>query len=299
MITVITPGPLATIQDLGRPGLAHLGIGRSGAADRVSHRRANALVGNVEDAATVEMTLGRLRVRFESRTTIALTGAACVLKLDGLIIPNEAPVTVAAGQELRVGPPSSGLRTYLAIARGIDVPPVLGSRATDMLSGLGPPKLAAGDHLAVGAAIRDDDNPNRKYGPGAGQGARLAAGPPPDPRSPLTIIAGPRSDWFTDDAQQTLCTATWTVSADTNRVGARLTGPALERSVRRELPPEPMVVGALQVPPKGQPILFLADHPVTGGYPVIGVVIEADLPRAAQLRPGQPVHFRRAVTSWC
>ena len=282
MITVIAPGPLATIQDLGRPGLGHLGIGMSGAADRPAHARANALVGNEPDAATIEMTLGRLRVRFESATTIAFTGGLCVLKLDGVQIPAEVAVDVLAGQELRVGAPSSGLRSYLAVAGGIDVPSVLGSRSTDTLSGLGPPRLASGEVLPVGPsrpAPRPPSPPSTRARP---EGDRV----------PLTVWPGPRDDWFTPGALETLCAATWTVTPDTNRVGARLSGPTLDRTIARELPSEGMVTGALQVPPNGQPILFLADHPVTGGYPVIGVVTDADLSRAAQLRPGQTLRFR-------
>ena len=277
MITVLAPGPLSTIQDRGRPGLAHLGIGASGAADRDSHDLANALVGNRDDAATIEMTLGRLRVRFETAAAIAVTGAGCPLKLDGSLVPAGELVRVLAGQELRVGAPSSGLRSYLAVAGGIDVPTVLGSRSTDTLSGLGPAKLSPGQVLALGP-LPPAQRPTRPT-------------PRLDDDRPLTVIPGPRNDWFDPAALETLCRATWTVTPDTNRVGARLTGPALERSINRELPSEAMVAGALQVPPNGQPILFLADHPVTGGYPVIAVVTEADVSRAAQLRPGATVAF--------
>ena len=207
---------------------------------------------------------------------IAVTGAGCPLNLDGNLVPAGELVRVLAGQELRVGAPSSGLRSYLAVAGGIDVPTVLGSRSTDTLSGLGPAKLTPGQVLALGPL------------PPAPRPTRPSS---PVDDGPLIVVPGPRDDWFQPSACETLCRATWTVTPDTNRVGARLTGPALERSIIRELPSEAMVAGALQVPPNGQPILFLADHPVTGGYPVIAVVTQSDVCRAAQLRPGATVTF--------
>ncbi|RXS88409.1 biotin-dependent carboxyltransferase family protein [Streptomyces sp. TM32] len=282
MIEILRPGPLTTVQDLGRPGHAALGVGTGGAADRGSLRLANRLVGNAESAAALELTCGGLTARCHTPTTLALTGAPCPAALDGRQIGMNGPVHAAAGQELTVGFPTRALRTYLALRGGIDVPPVLGSRSTDTLSGIGPAPLSAGASLSTGtAALRfppTDFAPRREF---------------PD-RPVLHLVPGPRDDWFAPEALTTLCADAYEVTADSDRVGARLAGPLLERAIHHEMPSEGMVRGALQVPPNGQPVLFLADHPVTGGYPVIAVVHDADLDQAAQLRPGQTVRFRPA-----
>ncbi len=277
-MTVISPGPLSTVQDLGRPGFGYLGVGRSGAADRRSLRLANHIVGNDKSAAAIEMTLGRLRARFERDAVLALSGAPCEFRIDGAPGRMNTATKLLAGQELRVGAPSTGLRTYLAVQGGIDVPPVLGSRATDTLAHLGPQKLSAGMVLPLGLAT----GPTSEVDPPAD----LEAEPV------LTVIAGPRDDWFTPGALLTLCAATWSVTVDADRIGVRLAGPVLSRSRTAELPSEPMVTGAVQVPPSGQPIIFLADHPVTGGYPVVAVITGADTDLAGQLRPGQHLRFR-------
>jgi biotin-dependent carboxylase-like uncharacterized protein len=279
MIEVLRTGPLATVQDLGRPGLAALGVGASGAADRRALRLANRLVGNPDGAAAIEVTLGGFAARFDALTRVAVAGAPC----RGVAM--HAPLYLPAGGELRMGPAEAGLRTYLAVAGGVDVPAVLGSRATDTLARLGPERLREGDRLPVGRAG------------GEGPGVDAAPVPPPDPDPVLRITPGPREDWFTAAALRALAETAWEVTSDADRVGIRLDGPRLERRAdcaERELPPEGMVEGALQVPPSGRPVLFLADHPVTGGYPVVAIVRAADLPAAAQVRPGATVRFRRA-----
>ncbi|TDB95974.1 biotin-dependent carboxyltransferase, partial [Nonomuraea longispora] len=187
------------------------------------------------------------------------------------------PFWVPAGAELRLGTPAWGLRTYLAVRGGIAVEPVLGSRSTDSLSELGPEPLRAGTLLPVGP-------------PGGDIVADLAPLPGPRP-AVLRVLPGPRDDWFTPEAPAALCAGPYVVSQDSNRVGVRLSGPELVRAKEGELPSEGMVAGAVQVPPSGQPIVFLADHPPTGGYPVIAVVTAADLAVAAQLRPGDEVRF--------
>ncbi|NRQ31057.1 biotin-dependent carboxyltransferase family protein [Nonomuraea sp. NN258] len=281
MIEVLAPGPYATVQDLGRPGYAHLGVPRSGAADPVSLRLANRLVGNPEDLAGVELTFGGARLRFPAGAWIALTGAPLgVLTGARVAAGMGVPCWVPAGAELRFGVPRWGLRTYLAVRGGVAVEPVLGSRSTDALSGLGPPPLRAGTLLPVGPVAGLADIP-----------VDLAP-PPGPPPAVLRVLPGPRDDWFTSGALESLCAAPYEVSQDSNRVGVRLRGPELTRARRGELASEGMVTGAIQVPPSGQPIVFLADHPPTGGYPVIGVVRAADLPIAAQLRPGDRVRFR-------
>ena len=285
MMEVLSPGPLTTIQDLGRPGHAAIGVGASGAADRGSCRLANRLVGNPEDAAALELTYGGLRLRFSAATTLALTGAPCPVTVDDRAAGMDSPIPVRAGQQVVVGLPTEGVRTYLAVRGGIDVLPVLGSRSTDLLSGIGPEPLKSGMRLPIGRCF--EDFPNVDIAPRRGDRGRDSLGP-----AILRVLPGPRDDWFLPEALDTLAAAAYVVTNESNRVGARLDGPALKRSVYEELPSEGMVSGALQVPPNGRPILFLADHPTTGGYPVIAVVVAPDLDRAAQLRAGDAVRFR-------
>ncbi|MFC4061120.1 biotin-dependent carboxyltransferase family protein [Planomonospora corallina] len=283
MIEVIAPGPYATVQDLGRPGHGHLGVPRSGAADAPSLKLANRLVGNPEGAAGIELTFGGAVLRFRHGAWTALAGAPCPVALTGARrgAPGmHAPFWVPAGGELRVGTPPAGLRTYLAVRGGVDEPPVLGSRSADSLSGLGPAPLAPGRVLPVGPTgglppITVDAAPARGQAPDA-----------------LRVLPGPRDDWFAPGALAALCAQPYEVSQDSNRVGVRLLGRPLERARGGELPSEGMVAGSLQVPPDGRPIVFLADHPPTGGYPVIAVLAAADLAAAAQLRPGDRVRFR-------
>lgn len=279
MIEVLRAGPLTTVQDLGRPGLAHLGVGRSGAVDRPSLRLANRLVGNAEGAAALEATLGGLVLRFHAATTVSLTGAPCPVRVGGRERDLHAPVAVAAGEVLELGMPRAGVRTYVAVRGGLDLPPVLGSRATDVLAHLGPEPLRDGDRLAVGAPT--------------GPGPAVDVAPVRALRSEpvLRVVPGPRADWFVPAALEVLGTGRFEVTAASDRVGVRLAGPALERSRVEELPSEGLVEGAVQVPPDGQPVVFLADHPVTGGYPIVAVVHPDDVPVVAQLRPGQPVRF--------
>jgi biotin-dependent carboxylase-like uncharacterized protein len=282
VLVVLATGPLATVQDHGRPGWAAIGVPRSGAADRASAALANRLVGNRTEAAVVEVTAGGLRVRAERTVLVAVTGAPAPVSVDGLPGPANAPLTLRAGAELALGVPPVGLRSYLAVRGGIDVPPVLGSRSTDLLSGLGPPRLAAGHRLPVGALTAGE--PVVDVAPVRG----------PGPRPVLRVLHGPRRDWLADSAWVALVREEWSVSVDSDRVGLRLAGPRLHRAREHELPSEGLVPGAVQVPPDGTPVLFLADHPVTGGYPVLAVVVTEDLPAAAQLRPGDPVRFRPA-----
>ncbi|MDH6226937.1 biotin-dependent carboxyltransferase family protein [Streptomyces sp. MJP52] len=281
-LEVLAAGPLATVQDLGRPGLAAVGVGLSGAADRGSLRLANRLVGNEEGAAGVEATFGGLSVRALRAVTVAVTGAVCPLTVGAM----NSVVHLAAGQRLTLGTPTAGLRSYLAVRGGIAVPAVLGSRSRDVLAGLGPAPLAAGDVLPAGPA---------PAAPPCVDLAPVAAVPPERGEVVLRVRPGPRDDWFAPGAVRELLSAAWTVGAASDRVGMRLDGPVLPRAVEGELPSEGMVPGALQVPPGGRPVLFLADHPVTGGYPVIAVVLRDDLDHAAQARPGSTLRFTGAA----
>jgi biotin-dependent carboxylase-like uncharacterized protein len=270
-LEVVRAGALTTVQDRGRRGYAHLGVPGSG----------NALVGNVPDAAGLEFTLTGGVLLARGPVTVAVTGAPPRrLRVGGRTVGYGTAVAVAAGETIEIGAARAGLRTYLAVAGGIAVAPVLGSRSTDVLAGLGPPVVRDGVLLPVG---------------------RAPAGPPPslEPVAPpvlagavvLRVWPGPRLDWFTDAARETFFAAEYVVSPLSNRVAVRLTGPPLERARSGELPSEGLVLGAVQVPASGEPLVFLADHPTTGGYPVLGVVDAADLPTLAQCRPGRAVRF--------
>ncbi|MFT4218727.1 MAG: urea amidolyase family protein [Micropruina sp.] len=282
-LTVLVTGPLTLPVDEGRPGYAALGVGASGAADRASYRLGNRLVGNPPGLPSLEITMGGLAVRAEETCLIALTGADCAPVVDGRRVTHGGPVYLRAGQELRLGLPTAGLRTYLSVAGGFDVPLVLGSASTDTLSGVGPSCLYAGDTLAV----RRPEAPSF-----------LTVESTPHPLLPdaellLDVLPGPRADWLAEPSA--LVRQQWRVSDRSDRVGVRLLGDALARhpSVSgRELPSEAMVRGGIQVPPDGRPVVFGVDHPVTGGYPVVGVLTEAASDLLAQARPGDRVSFR-------
>jgi biotin-dependent carboxylase-like uncharacterized protein len=280
MLEIVRPGPLTTVQDLGRPGYAHLGVPPSGALDRPSAEAANRLVGNPITAALLEITLGGLTLRPSTDVEIALAGAPGPLRIAAEDAPVGEAITVRAGQLVEVGTASAGVRRYLAVRGGIEVAPVLGSRSRDTLSGLGPDPLRSGDLLPIGSA----------------GGVREAIEDAPVEGGPIMLRAllGPRDDWFTDP--MVLARGAYRTSPLSNRVGARLTGPALTRVNAAELPSEGLVTGAVQVPADGQPLIFLNDHPTTGGYPVIAVVEPADLPLIAQARPGTEVRF--TLTRW-
>lgn len=303
-LEILSPGPQALIQDLGRPGLGDLGVSPAGAADTASARQANRLVGNLPTDAVIETVLGGLAVRARGELTVALSGAATAAEIHGQGIslgrgrqaPMHTPFPLHDGESLHLDVPEAGLRTYLAVRGGIEVPPVLGSRSTDLMSGIGPAPLAAGIVLPIGAVdtARAVGQPEPTTLPEDVVSARE------NRPVVLRITSGPRHDWFTDDSRASLTRQTWTVTAESNRIGVRLeagqpgsgtAGAPLERARTGELPSEGVVAGSLQVPPSGLPVLFLADHPVTGGYPVIGAVIPEDLPVAAQLPPGTALRF--------
>jgi len=278
-LAVVRSGALTTVQDQGRPGHAHLGVPRSGALDAPTAALTNRLVGNPSESAVLETTLNGCALRPRSAITVAVAGAPCPVTVDGRPAAWGAPVRVPAGALLDVGHARAGLRSYVAVSGGVAVEPVLGSRATDLLSGLGPPPLTDGTVLPLG-------RPDTLH-------ARVDVVPHTAPPTELVlrVTPGPRDDWFTASALRTLTTSTYRVSSASNRIGLRTEGPSLERAVSGELPSEGMVLGAVQVPPDGSPVVFLADHPATGGYPVIAVVRAGDLPAAAQAVPGTPVRF--------
>lgn len=276
---------LVTVQDAGRPGFAHLGVPRAGWLDEPAALLANRLVGNHPGAAVLEVTIGSVAVRAEDPVWMAVTGARSPVSVDGRAVAFAEAVRLPAGGVLRVDPPETGARAYVAAAGGIAVDPVLGSRSTDTLAWVGPPPVAAGQRLPLGASTGEPHALDTPRAPVAGA---------------LRLLPGPRADWFEEDPVEHLAGRVggggWSVAADSNRVGLRLEGAPLRRHPAyegRELASEGTVLGAVQVPPSGQPVVFLADHPVTGGYPVAAVVHPADLWICGQLRPGERVRFRR------
>lgn len=288
-LEIITPGLQSVLQDLGRAGQTGQGVAASGALDRGALRAANRAVGNRSDMACVEVVLGGLSFVCHGRTVIAVTGAQTPLTIttaSGLQWHpgNYQPVELDDGDHVSLGSPKAGLRSYLAIRGGFDVAPVLGSLSTDTLAQVGPAALAAGDRLPFAAPV-------------AGRSVSLSEAPAfelPGAGDIVTldIVMGPRSDWFTQEALERLSSQLWRVTAQSNRVGIRLTGERpLERSQHQELPSEGTAVGAIQVPASGQPVLFLADHPLTGGYPVIAAVVSHHLDLAGQIPANARIRF--------
>ena len=275
-------GPLTTVQDLGRPGLASLGVPESGALDPRALKLANRLVGNPEGAPGLEVTFGGLRLTARRPVVLAVTGAPVSVTVGRAGAGLGCAVSVPAGATVQLGSPRYGVRSYLAVRGGVLADRVLGSASTDLLAGIGAP-LADGDDLDVGAPP-DTDVPVVDAVP---------LSTPTGEELVLRVVLGPRADWFTDEAVELLLDSEWTVESRSNRIGIRLTGPVLEQRRKRELPSEGTIAGSLQVPHNGQPTLFLADHPITGGYPVIAVVHTADLSRLAQARPDQTLRFRQ------
>lgn len=281
-IEVIRPGPLTTVQDLGRPGHAHLGVPRAGAVDRDALRLANRLVGNAEGAAGLECTLAGPALRFADSAVVAVTGAAVPVSVDGEEFEVNAAIDLPPGAVLDVGTATAGLRPYVAVRGGIEAEPVLGSRSRDTLSALGPEPLAQGDRLEIGEP--------------AGPRPAISVAPvaPPASGATVRVTPGPRADWFGPEAHELLTAATWEVANESSRSGARLNGPPLPRLRDEELRSEGLVEGAVQVSHSGLPMIMLADHPTTGGYPVIAVVAGEDIPKVAQARPGQELRFKAA-----
>ncbi|MCU1681556.1 MAG: allophanate hydrolase [Amycolatopsis sp.] len=280
-VEVLATGPSALIEDLGRPGHAHLGVPPSGALDAPALRLANRLAGNAEAAAGIEALLGGLTIRARTSCTAAVTGPAVSVRVDEREVGSHTPVHLSAGQTLTIGTPGRGLRCYLALSGGIKADADLGSRSRDVLSELGPPPLSAGDVLPLGDAL----------GVPTGLDVLVPAAAPAELEVP--VLLGPRDDWFDSPAQA--LRGRWTVTSESNRVGLRLAGHALTRSTdyrESELPSEPLVTGAIQLPPSGLPVVFLADHPTTGGYPVIAVVRRGSLAALGQARPGTNLWFQ-------
>ncbi|MDX6277577.1 MAG: hypothetical protein QOJ72_1705 [Nocardioidaceae bacterium] len=282
-LVVEQPGLLSLVQDRGRPNLGDLGVSPSGAFDRTALRQVNVLLGNDLADAAIEVLGGGLLLRAEEATVCAITGGVGPITVDGDPAPYGRALRLQPGQRLAIGPPTSGLRTYLGVLGGLSITAELGSCSSDTLAGLGPAPLKAGDRLDTGP---HHPVPDLEDIPPLGRTGELT----------LDVIVGPRDDWFAADSVRQLLESRWEVGSASDRIGVRLSGPTLERTRSEELPSEPCVRGSIQVTADGQPIVFGPDHPVTGGYPVIAVVVDAHTDRLAQARPGQAVRFRRRPT---
>jgi biotin-dependent carboxylase-like uncharacterized protein len=275
-------GPGSLVQDAGRPGMGHLGVSPSGAFDRRAMWQVNAVLSNAPGDPVIE-TFGDLVLRAERPHVVAVTGGIGPVSIDGRPAAYGRPASVSAGQRLTIGRPALGLRVYLGVRGGFATDDELGSASTDTISGLGPAPLGDGDVLATGIG---GPLPGVEDIPPLGRSGDVS----------LDVVLGPRDDWFSPAAVRRLLEDPWRISAVADRVGVRLDGSALDRVAHDELPSEPVVRGSIQVSAAGQPMVFGPDHPVTGGYPVIAVVVDAHTDRLAQARPGDVVRFSRRAS---
>jgi biotin-dependent carboxylase-like uncharacterized protein len=295
MIRIISPGVGAAVQDLGRTGLGHIGVGQSGALDRRALRLANAMIGNCDSDAGIEVTLGGLSFEVVEPVTLAITGADTQATLDGRSLPRWWARHLQAGQTVRMGHSRTSMRAYIALAGGIDVPVTLGSRATDAKGGFGGldgRALKASDRLSSFAATRQSSNVDFGLSPRAWPDLWREGS------ATTEVRFIPAAEWDDHDtsSQQLFCTTDWTIEPASNRIGYRLDGPVLVPVVRRELLSHGVLPGTIQLPPSGRPIIQMADANTVGGYPKLGVVIDADLSRLAQATLGSRLTFR-PVTS--
>ncbi|WKS49973.1 biotin-dependent carboxyltransferase family protein [Corynebacterium propinquum] len=281
MLKVLETGPQATFQDLGRSGYSGLGVGPSGAFDRGAARRANRMLGNDDNAAVVEILFGGFQVTAQQAVRIVFTGTDADVFVDKRRMRTNTVLDIDKGRTVRLDV-GTGLRAYLAVAGGFAVDPVLGSVATDTLSGIGPAPIEPGASLPTNTGTVTPALPQIKH---------LPAQFVPQAREVLEVVLGPRQDWFADASE--LFNQDFRVSSDSDRIGVNLeaTRP-LQRAHDGELASEGALRGALQVPPSGHPVAFGADHPITGGYPVIGVLTSESVDKMAQLSPCTIVTFR-------
>ncbi|WP_127958664.1 5-oxoprolinase subunit PxpC [Serratia microhaemolytica] len=281
MLKVLRAGIYTTVQDLGRHGFRRLGVSQSGALDAPALKIANLLVGNQADAAGLEITLGQFSAKFTKNCWIALTGAGCNAQLDGQPVWTGWCYAVKKGQQLTLKMPKYGMRSYLAVSGGIDVPEVLGSRSTDLKAAFGGwqgRQLKEGDQLPLGAVQAQ---------PKAMVGVHQLLF-----SNRVRVIPGPEYQEFSPEAQENFWRTPWQLTPQSNRMGYRLSSScALQRTEQRELLSHGLLPGVIQVPHNGQPIILMADAQTTGGYPRIACVIEADLYHLAQVRLGELIHF--------
>lgn len=295
MIEILTTGLPNTVQDLGRPGYLALGIGHGGAMDKQALAIANLMLGNDPSAAGIEVALHPFRLRVHVDTSVAITGADCAVRVGDRLWPSWWATAIRAGETLTLEAPRAGARSYIAFAGGLDLPLVIGSRATDVKGGFGGLAgrgLSRGDRLAInpvarsfpdglGAAIEE-----RRCTTADGLGSAIG----------LRVLPTAEFEAFTPQAQAAFTGTEWNVTNDANRMGYRLSGETLSLTSPLELLSHGIVPGTVQVPPSGQPIIQLADANTCGGYPKIATVIEADLWRLAQAPVGARLRFSLTFT---
>ncbi|KFC03292.1 allophanate hydrolase 2 subunit 2 [Trabulsiella guamensis ATCC 49490] len=280
MLKIIRAGLYASIQDTGRYGLRQSGVSHCGALDKPALITANLLVGNAANAAAIEITLGQMTVEFERDVWFALTGAGCEAQLDGKPVWSGWRQQAHAGQRLVLKRPLHGIRSYLAVSGGFDVPEVMGSRSTDLkvgIGGLDGRRLEDGDRLAIGPSTRTFSQPT-------GVKQLLTS-------NRIRALPGPEYHEFDTASQEAFWRSPWQLSPQSNRMGYRLKGQPLVRTTQRELLSHGLLPGVVQVPHNGQPIVLMSDAQTTGGYPRIACIIDADMYQLAQIPLGQPVHF--------
>lgn len=286
-IRVKEPGLFTTVQDLGRHGYSHLGISSGGAADSLAMRIANLLVGNAENAASLEMTLAGPTLEFDEATVVALTGGECDCRIEDESRPLWTAFRVPAKRVLVCGRMKTGARSYLAVQGGFDVRPIMGSASTNTVGhfgGLEGRALRKGDLLSV---LRGSNLPSRALRPGAVDGLYS--------RRTFRVTRAAQHDWFGTEAFGKLMSCSYMVTEESNRCGLRLKGEPISPRIRSQLLTEGVSLGAIQVPQDGQPIILFVDQQTTGGYPKIANIISADMHRVGQLRPRDQVRFAEAA----
>ena len=283
------PGPLTTIQDLGRPGYLRVGIPESGPVDRDAFVLANRLVGNADEAAGLECTVMGPRLEFTDERVVAVTGADLPVALNGAEAPRWEGFRVKAGDVLKLGAARTGVRAYVAISGGIDTPPALGSRATyvrGQLGGLGGRRLEKGDGVPLGR-------------PRAARLGRVRAERVPDyaGEPEIRVVLGPQDDRFTERGIAAFLDGPYEMSPQSDRMGARLRGPLIEHACGHDIISDGIPLGGIQVVGDGQPIVLLVDRQSTGGYTKIATVCSFDIARVGQVKPGQRLRFRRVTVA--
>ena len=285
-IRIENPGPLTTVQDLGRIGHMHSGFQQSGAMDWYAASLANILCRNDENCAVLEMTLGGITCHFLEPAAFALCGADMHAVLDGEAVPMQRCVHAHAGSVLKMGMADSGCRTYMAVAGGLDVPLVMGSRSTNLrceIGGLDGRRLRAGDFLSV------------FQGKNIPEGVSVPIQSDVNAQHLIRAVPGPQDDFFTKDGMHTFFSASYTVTPASDRMGMKLSGSAPQAKSGTDIVSDGIALGSVQIPAGGQPIILLADRQTVGGYAKIATVIRADLPKLAQMRPGDTIHFVKAT----
>ena len=282
-MNVLFPGALSTFQDSGRFGYQEIGVTGSGAMDSISMRQANALVGNAPDEAVLEITVVGPMLTFTEDAIVAVSGADMDLKLNQTPVPVNESFVIHAGDSLTFGFARSGCRSYLAVKGGFDLTPALGSCSTNLkcsLGGFEGRALAAGDQI-----------PLKEKADLTSYTAKTFPWSAPDTSVTLRVVSGPQSEYFTKKGTATFFKEAYKVTEDADRMGYKLSGPAVEAAEGVDIVSDGITFGSVQIPPNGMPIVMMADHQTTGGYAKIGTVISSDLPKLAQLKPGDTVHF--------